>query len=275
MLPDPLYLYQPVYGVDPWEKNGQLYSDIEGTVPVASGQFGGGAKITGQNLLISLWWVETTKDLDGITVPASGALLIPKVEFGNVDRPPPPAASVNVVAGRDIEFLSRTAARFLLNLWDLPDPPATWTLLAALNPPPGMKERLANATEYTQGNGGITGFSRKPLLDSLLWNAEASENISGGPIPFGGALPDFGAGQADAYAAGGSNQNLVFPLLKTSGADGVYPEFFGGTPSEILAEQEARNKGDFYVPMQLRLAPESGDDAVFTLSYPHSAARGH
>jgi hypothetical protein len=272
-LSEPNYNYQPVYGVDPWEQNGPLYSDLAGTTKSANGTFGGGAEVTAQNLLISLWWIEGTKDLDGLTVPDEGSLLIPKVEFGNVDLPAPPGDKVNVVAGREQEFLSRDAARFLLNLWDLPTAPTTWTLLAVLNPPPGYRERLAGATDYT---GGIKGETKKPLLDSLLWNVTAQQG-AGMVTGIGLAVdqPSFAVGQADIYVAGGTNQRMNLPLLKTNGADGVYPEFFGGTTASILAEQAARNNGDFYVPVVIESIPDSGDDVVFTISYPHSAARGH
>jgi hypothetical protein len=70
------------------------------------------------------------------------------------------------------------------------------------------------------------------------------------------------------------------PFLKTSGADGVKPEFFdpytAGGAQEMVA---AVNRGEFFVFMEIRAVLEQKQTTPVltvnhTIVWPHSAARG-
>ncbi len=264
----PDYSLQGVYGCEPWKPvAGKSFSDAAGLVPVSqtNAEFGGGAEITAQNLLINAWSI-TEEDGEGI--PNQGAQLIP---FYGVDLVFPSGLDPTFLSeGVTPVFDSRTSANFVIgSLGDEFAPP----LLGVMNPPGGMKALLQKAFKnITPDPGSALGVSG-PFGGSLLSLGAWAYNVSGG----GGGQDQIVDYSIELGSAGGTLTGIL-PLLKTSGADGDYPEFFTPFPvasaGEIQEFLDAMNTGNFFVPFLLDWDTESSPTAQLTIAWPHSAARG-
>ena len=257
----PRYSYAPAFGVEPYEALGSTPAD----------EFGGGARLTQQNLLLSLW------NLTAAVPPLTGDLMKPLSAFpADVDATL--LAPLGLSAGENASglletFDSRTAARFFL-LWDAAI--ASTGFMAVLNAPPAMRERVvgnmearldaASPTGYTitfkNGLGNISrGWDIKAALTELFGNAiDTTPTLSG---VFGDPL---------AVPA------LTLSLLKRSGVDGVSPEFYasptlGSSPQDIVDDTNALAAGaPFFVPCLF--VPENNDDNnLIDISWAHSTAR--
>ncbi len=271
MADEPSYLLEPIYGNEPWKPvAGKSFADSAGLVPASpsDAQFGGGAEITAQNLLVNLWSITESDEDTGL--PIQGAQLIPAPNFGVPEVFPGITNFGSVGLSQLLD--SRSAARFLLSplTEEGPEPP----LLGVMNPPGGMKTLLQNALKGfildPSGIFGISGGFNSGALDGNVWGFQASQpsGFDGGdPVPFEVV---FGS------LAGSFFSDI--PFLKTSGADGSYPEFFTplffANPSEVQELLDAIATGNFYVPFIFDWDTETAPFLQLTVSWPHSAARG-
>jgi hypothetical protein len=271
---DPQYLYQPIYGVAPWEAvEGKSFADAAGTIPDPTGPFGGGAVVSPDNLILTAW---TVTDTDAEDHPSQGALLRPFNEFpSNIAQDAQFGFAGVSLNGLAQEFDSRTAARFVLSLPTAPTPQAFEPpVLLVLNPPSGLKNRLARAISI-EGRGGPMGFTgtvNKSLWDVAVWACSFMRGASG-----------IDQGVMGEYVPGSALRGLLpftgvtgLPLLRTSGADGNYPEFLPVYPDSntVPALVEALDSGDFYVPMLIAWDTEVTPNVTFDCAWPHSVARG-
>lgn len=263
-MPDPTYQYVPIYGVEPYENNAGAGDDTE---------FGGGAELTNNNLLVTLWTVDSL-DVEGI--PASGRLLRPfyadplipfQAFFDQIGLK-------NLGANVKQSFDSRTSLKFFLGKLaeDLPFAFA-FPLLAVLNPPAEMKNRLANTFRNLRVDpASATGFSAQFIAGVAgqgAWNA---------------AYADADNPAHEVNATGDTSFSFIpyfvskLPYLKTNGADGVFPEFFPLTPTPMgtmdsKATYDALLTGDFYVAALITPLSDSLGWVV-RIEWPHSLARG-
>ena len=244
------YNYQPIYGVEP-------YDDVTG-VGVAA-EYGGGAKITGQNLLVSLWAVD-----DGPAL-STGRLLKP---FQNTQEAELQAelqaanGTLNFINFYNPVFNSRTAARFTLQADISPEPPFAFPVLAILNPPGELKTFYSHWITAQLDNNYPSGLEQNFFRSGfapLAWNAHYA-TVSGSEVEGLGGETDF----LETFAL-------------TSGADGVFPtipDVSFLTPAGFIAWLDQVIAGDWYWPVLI--APEVVEDetAMVTISWPHSIARG-
>lgn len=231
------YQYTPIYGVEPWQDNAGVGTPTE---------YGGGAKITGQNLIISMWTTEATP-----------RLLVPLPYT-------PDAVTYDAFApgygtkGSLPAFNSRTSARFQIGLNDI-----EFTLLAVLNPPNDFKSQVQNA--FKADASAANGFAvLKSFQQPLAFEAYATDGKNGllqCPAVFGGPI---------AFTS----------LLATSGADGTPPVALPSLFSGLPAAQDtlnAMNSGNFYIGCEFELRDLIGDpedSGIVTINWPHTAARG-
>lgn len=242
-MADATYRYAPSYGVERFKDNGGL----------------GGAEVTNDNLLITLWSVDAKIPFD------PGSLIVPSYADPNVPANEQPAY--------EQAAKSRDSARFLAQSFSFFE---TGFILAVLNPAQEYKQKLADAVSYNGGPvGSIASYTiKKSLQVSYLWEVYAIVS----PPGFGGnAYPDIGIPPTVfstyldlAFPPPGPSAAPI-PFLKTNGADGVAPVFFDRSTSDGVKEMIAAvNRGDFYVAMFI----EPDGDAYVSIKYPHSVARG-
>lgn len=245
------YNYQPVYGVEPYE-------DVAGVGLAAP--FGGGAKITGQNLLVSLW----TIDDEDMT---SGRLLKPKknTEEAAIQAEARAAdGALDFLNSLDQVFDSRTATRFLFQFDAVPGfgPP----FLAILNPPGELKDFYSRWLKAKVDNNYPTGIEQvieKSAFAPLAWNAHCATVVQSGSTIVEGAF--------------GAQTEFLETFALTSGANGVFPnipEVSFLSPSGFVAWLDQVIAGDWYWPVLISQGPSEGQTSMFTLSWPHSIARG-
>lgn len=254
MATPPAYIYQPVYGVEPYDALG---------VP-QSAQTGGGAKITNQNLVRTVWSIEGEFN----NAPDAGRLLKPVTEFGDFFAQASDDSAIGLSdIGLKQVFDSRYAARFLFAAKGKQE--VSWPAMAMLHAPQSYRQALVGAVRAQIDDnavGGNTIFS-KSVMQNLCWRGyyqiaerEGEQQDSTGVMTFGGPFADV-------------------PLYKTDGSDGNYPEFLPGplqaaSINELIETYNWINAGKpVFVPAVL--APDAVDDSVLvTIEWPHSIARG-
>lgn len=252
------YTYIPTYGVEP-------FSDVAGVG--AAAPYGGGAVVTNQNFLVSLWDVTAQ---DGV-VPTAGRLYRP---LPNTVAAAAASASIPGLGEVGLKpcFNSRTSARFSFSFL-ASDTQEGYPILAILNPPQDYKSQLANAARAVLDASnpfGVLTTILKPITQlsafevyattgSTLRTVEGVAGLPGSPyLPFG------------------------FGLCKTSGANGVFPAFYpaligaAANPSAFLSAIQQIDAGNFFLPMRISFAPdvEPGQARIITINWPHSSARG-
>jgi hypothetical protein len=233
------YLYKPIFGIEKYLPPGNGIAND------------GGAEMTNDNLVISLW----DEDLTQILIP------IAEAEPGGFFTPPPPQ-----YANLARSFMSsRVSARFYMEGSVKLD-----GMVAVINPPQEYKQRIAFAVERIGdivADGADAISIVKPLSSLDSWWVKAAE-------------ADLEVLQVEEFespesvGAQWSNFGGV-PYVKTNGADGNPPEFItpGGSVSsnadvdKIIA---AFNSGDFYILMEI-----GGifDTSVISIEWPHSTGR--
>jgi hypothetical protein len=251
-MADLSYLYNPHYGIEPFAPNGGA----------------GGALVTGDNLVITAWG-DVAKALQPFGIVYEGAMLQPSSQNSNI-------LPQKRVAGGTQAFHSRNSAQFDLMIGNKPPNPFDVVLLV-LNPPPELRQQLVGAVTFNGGDPvDLANYTvKKSLMSQYMWRLESSEGASSGNIQnLEDTLFIFGV-YLDLGDYTGA-PSIDIPLLKTNGADGQNPEFFDRTTAQGVNEMIAAvNSGDFYVPLFLFVELFDTDvNARFTLTYPHSAARG-
>lgn len=244
-MPD--YQYQPVLGVEPYKANG---------VPLANA-FGGGADVTNDNLLISLWAVTALTD----GTPTAGQLVKP---FRNTSWGAAQLAAADTAVATDSAkgygsvFSSRYASRFFLIQGDegsvLPD-----FLFAVLQPPQDFKNLIQNSFKSVvldpDKTLGVNVTIQGPILLNFCWKFEA-ENADQTPRP---ETCTFSGGAVQYY--------------KTDGSDGVFPQpFLTNTPENRLEYYKKTIEGDFYVGAYFSIDDNAGA-GFFNIYWPGSNAR--
>jgi hypothetical protein len=254
MATQPSYVYVPAYGIEPYAALGTP----------ESAQTGGGAKVTQDNLIVSLWGNITFQN----GVPSAGKLMKPASAFGDFLEALLPGFVGFPNNGWKTEFASRYAARFVLELKGKED--IDYPILGVMNPPAALKQRLAGALEVAASGApqGYTVTVKKPITDNVSWNINAqSIDIEGS---YAGGASGFDAEVAGVFAD--------LPFCATDGSDGVFPTFYAGLfdfPSPTLGQVKtliaALNRGNFFIPFEI--GAEAGSLAV-TINWPHSIGRG-
>jgi hypothetical protein len=244
------YHYLPIYGVEPWQNNANV-------LPAAA--YGGGAKRTNENFLVSLWTVDS---IATPLTPTSGRLLKPMpntVDAIALDATIPGLGTV----GLQTAFDSRTSARFSLQLLD--EEAFNFPVLAILNPPQDMKTQYQNAVRASLDPAAPGGIDIKVLRSVLAFNALEAyfQNTDFSSPALGNVTP--------ASILGGILGTM--PLAATDGADGVFPTFYNyDNAPNAVASIAAISKGLFF--LSALIAPTEGEGFVLTLNWPHTAARG-
>ena len=251
------YGYFPIYGVEPFQNNAKV--PLTGSFS----SFGGGAELTSQNLLVTLW------ALPGPTPfpPVAGQLLQPmyvnETESGVIN-------GVNL-RQYNKSFLpmtySRTACKFLFQTGS--QDPLVTPLLGILNPPGELKNLYQNYCKaYLNNMSTLTVETLRSQFDYQAWEARTvNTSIFNTDTPCQSAFGGLGF--------------APLPLVKTSGADGVFPEFYTNLaytlatpdPARFIADVKSIADGNFYVPVIF--GPE--DPSAFAwsaeINWPHSIAR--
>ena len=250
-MPALTYKLIPQYGLEPYADNGGL----------------GGALLTGDNLVVTVWEATTG------TIQAPPA---PPITFGNILKPNSVNTSVGVSAAERAASLqakdSRNSAHFSFH----PTPqagPAAFCMV--VNPPEEYKQMMAGALVYNGGDPyDVASYTvKKSLQGNFFWRAIADAHPVAVPnevdlfsydLIFGAYPPNVGpAGNAKAVQ-----------LLKTSGADGVTPQFFNlSSPSGVQDMIDTIDDGgQYYIPV---LNTNAVSSTLYAgVVYPHSAARG-
>ena len=252
MPTQPTYSYIPAYGIEPYAALGTP----------ESAQTGGGAKVTQDNLIVSLWGSITF--FDG--VPSAGKLMKPVSAFGDFFATLVPGFVGFPNNGWKTEFASRYAARLVLELQGKDD--IDYPIMGVMNPPASLKQRLAGALEVAASGApqGYTVTIKKPITDTLSWNINAQS------IDFEGSY----AGGAQAFDAEVAGLFADLPFCATDGSDGVFPTFYAGlvnnpTLGQVKTLVAALNSGNFFIPFQI--GADVGSLAV-TINWPQSIGRG-
>lgn len=245
------YVYYQFFGVEQYVPLG---------VPVAD-TFGGGAKLTNDNLLMTLWNVTSMQGAR----PTAGKLLKP-FQFTQ-DGADQIAAAAAVGAGFehafDPCFASRYSARIMVEDDGENEAPLLSThLLAVLRPPQDLVNSMLQAIRNVKPSSGFYGinFDFNSFWFSQAWGFEP-------------ATPAY-APLAQTAIFGGIGLGGV-PFCKTNGADGNFPEFFDlTTPTGLVEEFETLiDGGEFYVPCVFTRTSSIGIPEMFTFSWPYATGR--
>jgi hypothetical protein len=254
------YLYQPIYGVE-------SYENVAG-VPL-SDAFGGGAKVTKDNLVITLWEVTSEGDFG----PNGGNLLRPFNGTSEYQLALAGAAAQDIgLAGIYTQFCkSRYSARFIVEDLD-GDPLIGDELMAMMQPPQDLANSILGMAKGFQTSSNAFGKKIDFLhtgFGVFMWDflATDTQNVDQQEIAIFGdwaAIPALGIG-------------FGLPLYKTSGADGVFPEIYDISTNQATAQTiEALADGEpFFVPC-LFTRDESFDTdelEIFTIAWKGSNAR--
>lgn len=256
MATDPTYIYNPIYGVEPYAALG---------VP-ESAQLGGGAQVTQENLLVTMWG---NINIPAGFIPTSGDLMKPQTAFGDYLNSVVPELKDLNTEGYKQDFVSRYSARFLIDVKGEQD--VAFPLMGVLNPPAALKQRLAGSLEVapSAAPAGWTVTVKKPITDGSSWGLSAQT------IDLDGS---FGI-DADISGAFGAVFSEL-PLCATDGSDGVFPTFYqnllsgsfgGGTLAQMQEFVDAVNSGNFFIPV---IFDSSDTDFSVTIEWPHSIGRG-
>ena len=247
------YLYQPIYGIEPWENNANA--------PLVS-DFGGGARRTNENFLVSLWTIDVYGD--NAFQPVAGRLLRPAnvTPFAAMLDGFIPGLGTN---GLKTVFDSRTSARFQYTTDAFVPSTINFPLLAILNPPQDMKTQYQNTVKASldpSAPGGLNIRVLRSIADLGAMEAYFYNNDFSGPL-------------AGSTSLGSILGNILgtTALTATDGSDGVFPTFFDyTTPASVVAAIDAISRGAFFLPVLI--APTEADNFTVTLNWPHTAARG-
>jgi hypothetical protein len=249
MPTQPDYLYIPIYGVEEY--------DALGTP--SSAQFGGGAKSTNDNLMVSLW-----ADLELVAgIPLEGQLVKPVYAFGGdwFSTPEPPGHNIYNVpnVGWKSALRSRVAARFFVDDKGSLNRP----FMAFLQPPQELRQMLSGALSL-DADGNVV--YQRPMLDLLSWS------LDGVDASFDGAIEEPSVVE---HVFSGFFSEL--PYYVGDGSNGVFP-----TPLPILEDVllngvntqpliDALRSGAFSVACLL--FPVSFESQLITIQWPHSIGR--
>jgi hypothetical protein len=252
------YVYEPVYGAEPYQDN--------------SGA--GGARLTQQNLVVSAWQVGKKFD----TPPNYfdwGSILKPVSQNNSNGNSGAPLNETDGVAAGLQAFRSRHSFKaFFLTADD-----SYFSIGFIINPPPEMKQLLQGSVSYNGGDPtDPTSYTvNKSLQSSYAWTFRLDVTAEAHNIQ-----------EFDSAAAVFSTylwlNDQIFdasvarvPFLKTNGADGVAPVFFDASIAGGVNEMvEAVNDGgEYYIAfsMPFEVGEENDIGNYFTVEYPHSAAR--
>lgn len=237
------YKYVPQFGVEDYDDSN------------------GGAKVTNDNLLISLWGAE-----DPIVPSAISDIIVP--QYADDGTPEAQRQAYRQSAK------SRDSAKFYVDLSTSKTLPAA--LLAVLNPPQEFRQKLVKAATYNGGDPSLlasytVNTSLQVCFDWLAngYLAIAQQNafIDDAPAP----LSCYVSQLVPLSVAGGAASPQA-PFLKTNGANGVAPEFFGTDAAGTQEMFAAIESGDFYVAMMLSGLIVSSYGYI-EIRWPHSGAR--
>lgn len=249
MAEDLSYTYEPLYGAEPYQDN--------------SGA--GGARVTGQNLVISAWAL-ADKFHEPPDYMVFGDILKPAAQNSNLP-------TMDGVAGGQT-FHSRHSFKAFMQT----DDASFGTLGFVLNPPPEMRQLLAGSVKYNGGDptDPASYTVSKSLQAAYLWRFELATcgahnfQIADEALALFSSYLFFNDMPADL--------NFRIPFLKTNGADGVAPTFFDASIASGVNQMiEAVNDGDGYYiafSMPIETGSEGDEGNYVNIVYPHSAARG-
>jgi hypothetical protein len=224
--------YISVYGVEPYNPRG---------VPLAA-DTGGGADVTQQNLLITLWKLTTPQVVSG------GGTRVKPFMF------PPVATPIINQYGPGIsrqQFNSRLSAKFMLASID------------SYNDAPNYLAVLQTPSEVLEGflineQAGATAFALKnPFASQFCWDSEIVNAVNRQIVE-------------DADVTFGTVANGSLPLLaKTDGSDGNYPQFWDMASAATYNALRAGAAAYACCLMQFD-NPDTPQDALVKLSWPYS-----
>lgn len=262
-----------VHGNEPWKSvEGKTFATPSGSaggvVPAAQASYGGGSKVTGDNLVVS-WWSITDTTTGG--TPTAGARLVP------VPSQPPffnePGELSTVILEQYAS--SRLSSRIVLAVDSGDAPSGIAAVMAFLNPPPGYKNYVRNALSgFDTASKVSEGVIHKGLLGGWMFKLGMSLMVGQavGETDIPGAL-------ADVAGFTGSTGGDIPPFAKTSGADGELPTFYpsagdDGPDSELLymrGLQQAFESGIFFIPVLFTWDDISQDAMFLDIEWPASA----
>jgi len=246
-MADPLYNYIPLFGVEP-------FIEIPGT--------NGGARVTAQELIITLWQVEAKGDVNSPIVFSD--IVIPRYVKDSVPENEQPY----YLQGMHGRVSSRI---FLDNNGDGDFGPF---LCAVLNPPQELKQQLANSVIFNGGDPlDLASYTfLKSQQGCFTWRSVVGDTSRFSQNNY---LEDFANFQVGSLIPGSlfaAPDNAFVPLLSTNGADGVAPVPFDMTTEQGAQEAiQAVNRGNFYVPF---IFTDDGDAVYRDIYWPYSASRG-
>jgi hypothetical protein len=254
------YILIPNYGIEPFKALGSTPAE----------DFGGGAEVTNDNLLISLWTIDSASP-GGIPLTGRHLKPAPQTPTGLSEIQAQEAAQGIENLTRTYEetvFDSRYSARFVLQDTGQPggegeEPTLPPNMLAILRPPQDMIDaamrvfgdvRLDSSTP-----NGLYAVWKNSAQDLFCWDV---------------AFTEVGNAHLNTYPYYVGNIIYAPGFAKTNGANGVFPEFFATdpyTPQGLFDLCNAMKQGRFYVPL---LFPSPGLDQVYrvTVSWPHRPA---
>lgn len=249
------YQFSPQYGVEP--SNGK-----------------GGIDITQDNLVIGVWGL----DPQAIPTLVFTELLKPVTENDYYPK--------NLQQGFAQAMDSRHSALFFLATGVINGPSNVNFNAMVLNPPPEYKQQMVDAVSFNGGDPtDLANYTiKKSLQGNYAWRftSELIDTVSGSRNAQG---VQYGtAGQKvnwySTYLPLPSTQfggGFEMAFLKTSGADGVAPQFFDRTTVNGVNEMiEAVNDGDFFIAVGA-IYNNNNDNIpgwYQGITWPHSAARG-
>ena len=227
----------PFYGVEPY--------NARGVAPATD--YGGGADVTQENLLITLWLLNTP----GV-IADGGELIKP---FSVTPAAAPQIAVIGEGATKQA-FNSRLSTRVGLNTL-VPEGP-TSGLLAILQTPNAVREAFLR-----NGPAEPTGLQiQSSLAIGRVWDFELTDQNMN-PIP--GGVCVF------------SNLSDPVPFASTNGADGAFPTFYDDISAGLAAFSVTLNAlrgGAPSFTAALITIPDVTPTPVVTLRWPHSLGRG-
>lgn len=264
----PSYQYSCIHGCDPWEPvEGKTFATNVGdtVVPADQAVFGGGGKVTGGNLVLGAWTIDT---MDSEGQAASGVQLRPLSSFPDLN-----VLTTHDSIGMFSQFVdSRLSTRLALAPGSGADGfDASKGVLVVLNPPPGYKDYMRHALSGYTNESSANGVA-KSLRDGAMWGLSMATAV-------GAALGQAESAEIRAGSPIGLVGSISQSILKTSGVDGEYPTFqptpLPATPASFTAMQALLNSGDYFIPVELKWDSTVGS-ATFILVdiiWPASATR--
>jgi hypothetical protein len=245
--------YQPLYGVEPY--------NARGVPPEAP--FGGGADITQENLLVTLF--EITGEPDD---PQTYTYNRVKPAYAHADG----AEALSVFGpGASKQLHSRNAFRSVIAVVD-GDAQINKVFLALLNPPAELKQMALDPNHLASAGGpaGIQFNSSQPVF-----TAPFSWDLRFLATDFFGAwlsLPD----TTISGVILGTSLPIPIPPFKTSGADGSDPVPYGpfNSISDIIdVTNEIKNGAPWFIPLVFAYTPPTIEGQfVLQATWPHSGA---